>query len=72
MPEISAKSGTEKETEDEGYIRKERQYTHFYRAVRLPTSVKEEGRTAKIETGVLTITLPKMEMGESAKKIQIE
>jgi len=72
MLEISAKSGTEKETEEEGYIRKERQYTHFYRAVRLPASVKEEESTAKIENGVLTITLPKMELEEPAKKIQIE
>ena len=72
MLEISAKSGKETETEEEGYIRKEREYTHFYRAVRLPTSVKEEGSTAKIENGVLTIILPKMELEEPAKKIQIE
>ena len=70
--EINAKSGKEKETEEEGYIRKEREYTHFYRAVRLPISIKEEGSTAKIENGVLTITLPKMELEEPAKKIQIE
>ena len=72
MLEISAKSRKEQETEEEGYIRKERAYTHFYRAVHLPTSVKEEGGTAKIENGVLTITLPKMELEEPAKKIQIE
>ena len=72
MLEISAKTGKEKETEEEGYIRKEREHTHFYRAVRLPSSVKEEGSTAKIENGVLTITLPKMELKEPAKKIQIE
>jgi HSP20 family protein len=72
MLEISAKTGKEKETEEEGYIRKEREYTHFYRVVHLPTSVKEEGSTAKIENGVLTITLPKMELKEPAKKIQIE
>jgi HSP20 family protein len=72
MLEISAKSGKENETEEEGYIRKEREYPHFYRVVHLPTSVKEEGSTAKIENGVLTITLPKMELKEPAKKIQIE
>ena len=72
MLEISAKSGKEKETEEEGYIRKERAYTRFYRTVRLPTGVKEEGSTAKIENGVLTIMLPKMKLGEPAKKIQIE
>ena len=72
MLEISAKSEKEKEKEEEGYIRKEREYTHFYRAVHLPTSVKEEGSTAKIENGVLTITLPKMKLEEPTKKIQIE
>jgi HSP20 family protein len=72
MLEISAKSGEEKETEEEGYIRRERSYTRFYRAVSLPTSVKEESGTAKMENGVLTITLPKMKLEEPAKKIQIE
>ncbi len=72
MLEISAKSGKEKETEEEGYLRRERAYTRFYRAVRLPTSVKDEGSTAKMENGVLTITLPKMKLEEPAKKIAIE
>lgn len=70
--EISAKTGKEKETEEEGYLRRERAYTQFYRAVRLPASVKEDGSTAKMENGVLTITLPKMQLGEPAKKIAIE
>ncbi len=70
--EIGAKTGKEKETEEEGYLRRERAYTQFYRAVRLPASVKEEGSTAKMENGVLTITLPKMQLGEPAKKITIE
>ena len=69
MLEISAKSGKEKETEEEGYLRRERAYTRFYRAVRLPASVKEEGSTAKMENGVLTITLPKMKLEEPTKKI---
>ncbi|MDW5551957.1 Hsp20/alpha crystallin family protein [Methanosarcina sp.] len=72
MLEISAKTGKEKETEEEGYLRRERAYTQFYRAVRLPASVKEEGSNAKMENGVLTITLPKMQIEESTKKIAIE
>lgn len=72
MLEISAKGRKEKETEEEGYIRKEREYTRFYRAVRLPTSVKEEESTAKIENGVLTMTLPKMKLEDPVKKIRIE
>ena len=71
MLEISAKTGKKKETEDEGYICKEKEYTHFYRAFSLPTSVKEEENTAKIENGVLNMTLPKMKLEETTKKIQI-
>jgi HSP20 family protein len=69
--EISARSGEEKETEKQGYIRRERSYTRFYRALRLPRSVKDEG-TAKMENGVLTITLPKLKLEEPEKKIKIE
>lgn len=72
MLEISAKTRKEKETEEEGYLRRERAYNYFYRTVRLPTSVKEEGSTAKLENGVLTIMLPKTKIEEPAKKIQIE
>ncbi|AKB45646.1 Small heat shock protein HSP16.5 [Methanosarcina vacuolata Z-761] len=72
MLEISAKTGKEKETEEEGYLRRERAYTQFYRAIRLPASVKEEGSTAKMENGVLKITLPKMQLEEPTKKIAIE
>lgn len=72
MLEISAKSGREKEAEEEGYLRREREYTRFYRAIRLPAGVKEEGATAKMENGVLTISLPKAKIEEQKKKIEIE
>ncbi len=72
MLEISAKCGREKETEEEGYLRRERAYTRFYRAVRLPTNVTDENATAKMENGVLTITIPKLQLEEPKKKIDIE
>ena len=72
MLEISAKTGKEKEAEEEGYLRREREYTRFYRAIRLPAGVKEEGSTAKMENGVLTISLPKAKIEEPKKKIEIE
>lgn len=71
MLEISARDGGERETGKEGYIRRERLYTRFYRAVHLPTRVKEEG-IAKMENGILTITLPKIKPKKSEKKIKIE
>jgi HSP20 family protein len=72
MLEISAKFGQEKETEEEGYLRRERTYTSFYRAVQLPTSVTDENATAKLESGVLKITIPKLKLEEPKKKIDIE
>jgi HSP20 family protein len=72
MLEISAKCSREKETEEEGYLRRERAYTRFYRAVKLPSNVTEEGATAKMENGVLKITLPKLKIEEPKARIQIE
>ena len=68
---ISAGRGKEEESEKEGYIRKERTYTRYYREILLPEGVSEEGATAKLLNGVLTVTLPKLKK-EAGKKIQIE
>ncbi|MDD2439845.1 MAG: Hsp20/alpha crystallin family protein [Methanosarcinaceae archaeon] len=71
--EINAKCGKEEEeTEKGGYFRKERSYTRYYRAIRLPTGVSEENAKAKMENGVLTVTLPKLKLKEPKKKIRIE
>jgi len=69
--EISARCGEEHETEEEGYVRRERTYNRFCRAVRLPAAATEKGAKAKLENGVLTITLPKVAI-EEKKKIMIE
>ncbi|MBN2488505.1 MAG: Hsp20/alpha crystallin family protein [Methanosarcinaceae archaeon] len=69
--EISAKFGEERETEEEGYVRRERTFNRFSRAVRLPATVTEEGAKAKLEDGVLTIELPKVAI-EEKKKVMIE
>lgn len=69
--EISAKCGEERETEEEGYVRRERTFNRFSRAVRLPATVTEEGAKAKLEDGVLTIELPKVAI-EEKKKVMIE
>jgi len=69
--EISAKCSQESEVEKEGYVRHERTYNRFSRAVTLPSIVTEEGAKAKLEDGVLTVTLPKAQI-EEKKKIMIE
>ncbi|MGB3907626.1 MAG: Hsp20/alpha crystallin family protein [Methanomethylovorans sp.] len=68
---ISAKSGTETESEEEGYTRRERTYKMFSRALTLPEAVTSEGAKAKLENGVLTVELPKLQI-EERKKILIE
>lgn len=68
---ISAGRGKEEEKEKEGYVRKERSYSRFYREILLPEGVTEDGATASLKNGVLTVVLPKLKLSEG-KKIQIE
>lgn len=59
---ISAKSGTETKNEEEGYMRRERTYKTFSRTLTLPEAVTSEGAKAKLENGVLTVELPKLQI----------
>lgn len=68
---ISAGKGKEEETEKEGYLRKERALMRYYREISLPDGVTEEGATAQLKNGVLTVTLPKTK-SVTGKRIQIE
>lgn len=52
------------------YLRQERKSYEFQRSFSLPENVNEEGITAKVNHGVLDITLPKVE--KSSRKISIE
>lgn len=69
--EISAECKKEVEAEEEGYVQRERTYSRFSRSAVLPSNVTDEGAKAKLENGVLTITLPKTK-GEEKPKIMIE
>ncbi|MFP4654104.1 MAG: Hsp20/alpha crystallin family protein [Methanohalobium sp.] len=69
--EVNAKCSEESKTEEEGYYRHERTYRVFSRTVPLPASVNEEDASAKLENGVLHITLPKAEE-EKERKIKVE
>ncbi|MDI9393976.1 MAG: Hsp20/alpha crystallin family protein [Euryarchaeota archaeon] len=68
---ISAGKGKEEETKNEGYLRKERSFMRYYREISLPENVTEEGATAQLKNGVLTVTLPKTK-SLTGNKIQIE
>ncbi|MDG6242876.1 MAG: Hsp20/alpha crystallin family protein [Methanolobus sp.] len=68
---ISANTHKESEEEKEGYLMRERSYNRFARAFNLPAAVREGDASAKLEDGVLTITLPKAEI-EEKHRIMIE
>jgi len=72
--DISAKREKESEEEKEGYIRKERGYYSFHRRLALPDDADEEGLEAKLEDGVLKLTLPKKkkEEKETKKKVDVK
>jgi HSP20 family protein len=52
-------------------MRRERTYKMSSRTLTLPEAVTSEGAKAKLENGVLTVELPKLQI-EEKKKILIE
>ena len=62
----------EDEKNEENYYRIERSYGQFYRAIPLSAQVDENNVKAKMNNGVLEITLPKKEPASGTKKIEIE
>jgi HSP20 family protein len=66
--EISAESETEEEEKDKNYLRRERSVSRYYRCMDLPDEVKTDKIEAKLEKGVLEVTLPKKEPKEIEKK----
>ena len=65
---IKAESSQETEKEQAGYLVREHLYGSFYRAIRLPDSVRYSKKYQSVyEHGVLTIDLPKAE--EKKKKL---
>jgi HSP20 family protein len=66
---IKAETTTETETEETGYLLRERSYGSFYRALRLPDTVDAGKIKSSYENGVLHITMPK---AEEKKRKQIK
>lgn len=57
--------------EEGRYLRHERRRESTHRSIRLPDAVDTEGVTARMNNGVLTVTLPKVE-AETGRSIEIE
>lgn len=68
----------ESEHEESGHeeaqrqIRRERRSERMHRSVRLPESIEPDGAQAKLQNGVLTISVPKANQDEDARHIDIE
>jgi HSP20 family protein len=73
--EISGETSTDEKREDEekGYIRRERHYSRFYRALPLPEKVLAAKVEAVLKDGVLTVKLPKANIPEKkTRKVPIK
>jgi HSP20 family protein len=69
---ISGKLEEEREDERQGYLVRERRYGTFRRSLHLPQDVDEEQINARVENGVLEVTIPGAAAGREPKRIQIE
>jgi HSP20 family protein len=58
MLTISGEKQADRETKGEGYVFRERSYGSFSRAFSLPPEAQEDGVTAHLEKGVLTVKVP--------------
>jgi len=67
---IEVKREELKEENEKNYVHKERKFTSMSRKIYL-RDVKEDEIDAKLENGVLTITVPKVERTERVKQIDI-
>lgn len=68
---VVAEKKAETEVSEKDYHKRERTYKRFERMVKLPVAVKIEEAKAKLNNGVLEITLPK-EVVTAKKRISID
>ena len=65
---VSAKKQFEREDEDQGYTRREFNYSEFTRTFTLPESVNPDSISCKYNNGMLNIVIPKKEESKRSKK----
>lgn len=71
--ELTIKGTRQEDAAEEGvsYHRRERSHRSFSRVVRLPSDIDAEKISARLENGVLTVTIPKAETARP-RKIEIK
>jgi len=67
MLDVTAEKKKETEEKGEGYIRRERGYTKFYRRIPLPTEVDPNNVDATLKDGVLRIEMVKTTLPEATE-----
>jgi len=68
---ISVKREESKDEETKNYIHRERRYSSMSRAVYLPDA-DADGITAKLDGGILKISVPRTKNADTAKRIEIQ
>jgi HSP20 family protein len=69
---ISAEREHHAEREEGEYLRRERRAESMRRSISLPEEVDEESAAATYTNGVLTVTLPKVDVEDDSRHIDIE
>jgi HSP20 family protein len=69
---IQGERRSEREQNERGIQRSERQYGAFYRAIPLPDGVNPEQITARTQNGLLEITIPTPQQRENRRSIPVE
>ena len=64
---IQGETGVDSEVEKGDYLLRERRVGRFSRSLRLPTSVDADKAAPTYENGVLTITIPRQESGNTRR-----
>jgi HSP20 family protein len=70
--EIRAENETTSESKGQAYVHRERSYHGFFRSFELPEPVIGSDAQAKLENGVLELTLPKQAPKPTAKEVKVK
>lgn len=69
---LKARKERAEEEKGEGYIRRERGISSYHRRIALPEDADPDCISARINNGVLTVTVPKREGVSGRRKVEIE
>ena len=64
---IDAEASTDKESEEKNYVQRERQEARYHRLLSFSALVAPEKAEAKLEHGVLSVTVPKQKPAKKSK-----